>query len=119
MGSRSSSNSSPTTTTTTTTEVENINLQGIEGTAVVGGEGDLNFSMSDQGSIDSAFQFARETLGVVERSAGTAQKSFEAALASTLGVLDEEQSGGAQRVVWVAVLAFAAVVGLGYVMRGR
>lgn len=150
MGSRSSSASSPTTTTNTT--VENTNLQGIEGTAIVGGEGDISFEVTDQGAVDSAFdfagttvdeafdfggnaldalsgasnrvldlasQFARESLGLVERSAGAAQRSFEGALASTLSSLDEEQSGGAQRVMLVAALALVAVVGLGYVLKGR
>lgn len=143
MGSKSSSSSSPTTTTTTTTEVENINLQGIEGPAVVGGEGDINFSISetDQGAVEAAFDFgagaldvvsgasnrvidaaslfARESLGLVERSAGAAQRSFEGALASTLGALDDEQSGGAQRVLTLAGIGFAAVVVLAIMMRGR
>lgn len=150
MGSRSSSSSSPTTTTTTT--VENTNLQGIEGTAIVGGEGGINFEVTDQGAVNSALdfagntvdeafdfggdalgalssssnrvidlasQFARESLGLVERSAGAAQRSFEGALASTLSALDEEQSGGAQRVMLLAAIALAAVVGLGYVLKGR
>lgn len=60
--------------------------------------------------IDEAFGFARESLGLVERSAGAAQKSFEGALESTLANLDEEQSGGAQRVLLLAALAIAAVV---------
>lgn len=139
MGSRSSSSSSPTTTTNTT--VENTNLQGIEGTAIVGGEGNISFEVTDQGAVDSAFdfggdaldalsgtsnrvldlasQFARESLGLVERSAGAAQRSFEGALASTLSSLDEEQSGGAQRVMLLAAIALVAVVGLGYVLKGR
>lgn len=137
-------------------EVTNTNLQGIEGPAVVGGEGDINFSIAttetDAGAIGEAFgfgeriggeafgladtalgeisaassrvfdtaaQFARESLGLVERSATAAQKSFEGALDSTLLALDEEQSGGAQRVLYVAAIALAAVVGLGYVLRAR
>lgn len=135
MGSRSKSATE--TTTVTTTDVENINVQGTEGPAIVDTGGDVSFTVTDQGAVESAFEFgdralagfsdlsnlaierasefARESLGLVERSATQAQKSFEGALSQTLQNLDEEQSGGAQRVM---LLAIAALVGFVVLARG-
>lgn len=123
-GSKSSSS------TQNITEVDNVGAS--EGSIAANENSVVN--VLDAGAIEGALDFggdalnrafdltslyARESLGLVERSATAAQKSFDSALGSTLAALDEEQSGGAQRVMLVAALALAAVVGLGYVLKGH
>lgn len=120
-GSKSSSS------TQNITEVDNV---GASDGSIAANENSV-VNVLDAGAIEDAFGFggealnrafdltslyARESLGVVERSASTAQKSFENALASTLTAFDAEQSGGAQRVLMLAGLALAALV---YLMRAR
>ena len=68
-------------------------------------------------TLDAGLRFARESLGLVERNASAAQSSFEGALSSTLANLDEEQSGGAQRLLWLAGASLFALLVFGYFAR--
>jgi len=68
-------------------------------------------------TLDAGLRFARESLGLVERNASAAQSSFEGALSTTLANLDDEQSGGAQRLLWLAGASLLALLVFGYFAR--
>jgi len=40
------------------TTTQNLNLQGIDGTAIAGNEGDVQVNITDGGAIEEAFSFA-------------------------------------------------------------
>lgn len=107
--------------------LENVERFGSAALSEVGRAGREAFSFSDAAlgevsslanrALDAASRFARESLGLVERTATQAQQSFESALGSTLQNLDEEQSGGAQRVLVLAIAGFAAIALLAFMRR--
>lgn len=74
-------------------------------------------NISDPRTIEQAFKFASESLGLLERTAGATQKSFENALGQTLATSDAERTGGSQRVLILAGLALAALVGFAYLVK--
>jgi hypothetical protein len=67
------------------------------------------FEFSDHGAIERAFQFANESLGLAERSTNMAQMRADDQLARGFALVDEQQSGGAQRVVWLSVAGLAVL----------
>lgn len=58
-----------------------------------------NITFADQGAIEKAFNFARESLGVAGSAIGTAQ-----------GIEESERTGGANRTLYIAIAAIAALV---------
>lgn len=99
------------------TETQNLNLQGTEGMAIAGNEGNVDVSVLDAGAIDRAFQFAAESLGTVQHVASAGQQSFEKALSATLATADASQTGGSERLVQLGGLALGAVLILALLMR--
>lgn len=71
------------------------------------------FSEASASALDTAFQFAKESLGLVKNTVEATQKTSDSAINSALNQVDSANSGGAQRLLYLAgaalvVLAFIA-----------
>lgn len=101
------------------------NSNNVTTTNVSGGASDNAWNVSSSGAvtltdpnlIENAFRFASESLGLIERSTSASQQQFEKAFAQTLGIADSAKTGSSERLLWLAGLGLAAVVGVLYVMR--
>jgi len=106
---RSSSSSQTTNVTETIVPTAGASDESLSIAAV----GDVHFL--DAGSIEAAFRFASESLGVVDRVATRGQAGQEKALEKSLEAVaqsvDEAQSGGAQRLLYFGIAALS-VAGL-------
>lgn len=87
------------------------------GVAVELGGENATATFSDLGAITAAFDFAtrqaQDSLGLVERSATNAQKTLE----QTIALADDNQSGGAQRLLYFGAAALAAFAIYAYYAR--
>lgn len=102
FSSKSSSSSS--------TEVDTSTAGAQDGsTAISIGEG-ATANLTDAGAFGKAVEFAQSALGRAFDSAGTVAAVGASAQREASGRLDEAQSGGAQRVLYLAVAALAVLV---------
>lgn len=74
-------------------------------------------TIADPTTIEKAFKFASETLGLVERTASAQQKSADDALSKSIGQIGNVQAGGADRLLYFGGAALAAVLGLAWVLK--
>lgn len=82
------------------------------------------FSNSVNDSFDRAFQFASDTLGILDRGSSELQRTqdrvLSAALSQTSAALSSKsdvEAGGAQRLLYFALAAVAGFLGLVYLTR--
>lgn len=77
---------------------------------------DQSFDFSAD-AFDEALSFSRESLGLVEQTVGSAQRSFEKSLQQTLNTLDESQTGGARRLLIFGGIALVSFVAFAFFTR--
>ena len=82
------------------------------------------FSDSVNESFDRAFQFASDTLGILDRGSSELQKTQDRVLSSALSQTSaalasksDVEAGGAQRLLYFALAAVAGFLGLVYLTR--
>ena len=107
-------------------QTDNSNIAADDGGHAISAKSvSISNSAHDQGSIDKAFRFARESLGLVERTVSAEQKMFtesltkslaasqsalDKSLGSSIDISESERTGGANRTVYSTVAALVAVV---------
>ncbi len=88
-------------------QTENSNVAASDSSNAFSLDSGASLNILDGGAIESAFRFARESLGLSERTVGKAQEAFETSLAQTLSVSESERTGGANRTLYIALAALA------------
>ena len=78
---------------------------------------DGSVTVADPATIEKAFKFASESLGLVERAVSNQQKSADTALIGAINQVGEATSGGAQRLLWYGGGALVALLGLAWVLK--
>ena len=115
-GDSSSSSKSENQTTTNTKTVTPSAVASDESLSIaVASDGPV--TIADPTTIEKAFKFASETLGLVERTASAQQKSADDALSKSIGQIGNVQAGGADRLLYFGGAALAAVLGLAWVLK--
>lgn len=114
------SKSSSSSSTQNITEVTTPTAGAQDESLAIAAAGDVHFL--DAGVIERAFQFASESLGVVSKTVSSGQAAQEKALGMSLDTtkkaVEESQSGGAQRLLYLG-LGFAALFAVVFVVRAN
>ena len=117
-GDSSSASKSETQTTTNTKTVTPSAVASDESYSIAAAsDGPVTVTIADPTTIEKAFKFASESLGLVERTASAQQKSADDALSKSIGQIGNVQAGGADRLLYFGGAALAAVLGLAWVLK--
>ena len=116
-GGDSPSTSSSANTTTTNTKTVTPSAVASDDSLSISVASDGPVTIADPTTIEKAFKFASETLGLVERTASAQQKSADDALSKSIGQIGNVQAGGADRLLYFGGAALAAVLGLAWVLK--
>lgn len=83
-----------------------VDNSGNEGTAVTSGDNStVNVTMTDQGAVNSAFEFGTEALGIVDNSSERMQETSLEALSQVRNMADKQTAANLQTLNQVGQLA--------------